>query len=132
VKFTLHSRQFYMLVNYCAYSLNFLSGLILARTLGVEQRGLLAFITSFYLVTLLLASFNSKNGSTFAYIKNSNESAVISHFPLRRLFLRVFIVSTACTAILALFLFKKIEINNLIYFSISSLTCGLTFYILFC
>jgi len=32
---------------------------------------------------------------------------------------------------LALFLFKKIEINNLIYFSISSLTCGLTFYIFF-
>ena len=131
MKFTLHSRQFYMLVNYCAYSLNFLSGLILARTLGVEQRGLLAFITSFYLVTLLLASFNSKNGSSFAYIKNSNESAVISHFPLRRLFLCVFIVSTICTVILALFLFKKIEINNLICFSISSLTCGLTFYIFF-
>lgn len=131
VKSTLHSRKFYMLANYFAYSLNFLSGLILARTLGVEQRGVLAFITSFYLITLLLASFNSKNGSSFANIKNPNESAVISNFPFRRLFLRVFSVSISCTAILDLFLFKKIETNNLIFFSISSITCGLTFYIFF-
>jgi len=131
VKSTLHSRKFYLLANYFAYSLNFLSGLILARTLGVEQRGVLAFITSFFLITLLLASANSKNGSSFAQIKSPKKSAVISNFPFRRLFLRVFTVSISCTAILDLFLFKKIETNNLIFFSISSITCGLAFYISF-
>ena len=121
----------YMLANYSAYSLNFLSGLILARTLGVDQRGTLAFITTFYLITLLLVPLNSRNGSSFASIKNSNGPSTATHFPFRKMFFRVFIVSITCTAIFDLMLMHRIEAIYLMFFSISNLACGLTFYIYF-
>jgi len=120
-----------MSANYSAYSLNFLSGLILARTLGLEQRGTLAFISSFFLITLLLAPLNSRNGSSFASIKNSNTVSGATHFPIKRLSLWVFIITIGCTFLFNLFLFGKIDNNYLIFFSISNLTCGLTFYIYF-
>ena len=131
MKFAAHSRMSYLLANYSAYSLNFLSGLILARTLGPEQRGTLAFITSFYLITLLLAPLNSRNGSSFASIKNSNKLSVRTKFPFRKIFLRVFMVATASTIIFDLILIDKIEITYLLFFSISNLACGFTFYIYF-
>jgi O-antigen/teichoic acid export membrane protein len=120
-----------MLANYSAYSLNFLSGLILARTLGVDQRGTLAFISTFYLITLLVVPLNSRNGSSFASIKNSNRTSITTHFPFKKMFFRVFIVVATCTAIFDLILLKKIEPGYLIFFSVSNLACGLTFYIYF-
>ena len=131
MKFNAHSRMLYMFANYSAYSLNFLSGLILARTLGLEQRGTLAFISSFFLITLLLAPLNSRNGSSFASIKNSNTISGATHFSFRRLSLSGFTVAAGCTLLFNLFLFGKIDDNYLIFFSISNLTCGLTFYIYF-
>jgi len=121
----------YMLANYSAYSLNFISGLILARTLGVDQRGTLAFITTFYLITLLLVPLNSRNGSSFASIKNSNRTSITTNFPFKKMFFRVFIVVTTCTAIFDLMLLNRVEAVYLIFFSISNLACGLTFYIYF-
>jgi O-antigen/teichoic acid export membrane protein len=56
----------YLLLNYLAYLMNFASGLILARSLGPEKRGVVAFLSNLFLITLLIAPLNAKNASSIA------------------------------------------------------------------
>jgi O-antigen/teichoic acid export membrane protein len=126
-----HSRLIYLAANYFAYALNFLSGLILARNLGPEQRGTLAFIPTFYLVTLFIVPLNSRNGSSFASLKTPVWNSEQSSFPFKKLYIYVTILSVAVTFVIVVILFKEIPTSYLIYFAISNVTNGLMFYMCF-
>lgn len=125
------SRVVYMGANYSAYLLNFISGLILARKLGPEQRGVLAYVSSFYLVTLLLVPMNSRNGSSLAGIKTKEWVPGQSSFPFKKLYFRAIMIAIACTLVFSTLLTQRIDTRTLVVFSMSNLACGLTFYIYF-
>ena len=125
------SRVVYMGANYSAYLLNFISGLILARKLGPEQRGVLAYVSSFYLLTLLLVPMNSRNGSSLAALKSKEWVSYQGSFPFKKLYFRSIMVAIACTLLFAILLAHRIDTLTLVVFSISNLACGLTFYIYF-
>jgi len=128
IKLKLPPRLFYLFANYSAYGLNFLSGLILARNLGAEQRGVLTYITSFYLLTLLIVPLNSRNGSTLASIKNFDTTSTGKPFPFKKIYVRVFVVAIVITVIFDFLLWHTTEKNYLIFFTISNLACSLCFY----
>lgn len=125
------SRVVYMGANYSAYVLNFISGLILARKLGPEQRGVLAYVSSFYLVTLLLVPMNSRNGSSLAGIKTREWVPDQSSFPFKKLYFRSIMIAIACTLLFSTLLAQRIDARTLVVFSMSNLACSLTFYIYF-
>lgn len=131
MKILTQSRVFYMGANYSAYLLNFISGLILARKLGPEQRGALAYVSSFYLVTLLLVPMNSRNGSSLAAIKSKEWVPAEESFPFKKLHLRAFIIAIACTSLFSALIAQRTDNLTLVMFSISNIACGLTFYIYF-
>jgi hypothetical protein len=131
VKINFHSRFSYIGVNYAAYVLNFFSGLILARRLGPEGRGELAFLSSLFLVTLLLASINSRNGSSLASMKEQSWTRNDGDFPFRKIYLWVIAITLTCTAAFLLILSGEFEIKTLVFFSVSNLACGLVFYTYF-
>ena len=131
MKKNIKNRILYMGANYAAYFLNFFSGLVLARHLGPENRGELAFISSLYLITLLLAPMNSKNGSTFASIKKGAHFSENLNFPFKRFLIWAFFISSFSTVVFILLLVQKVNIESLVIFSISNIACGLTFYIYF-
>jgi O-antigen/teichoic acid export membrane protein len=68
IKFTKrHSDKIsYIFFNYFAYLMNFASGLILARGLGPENRGIVAYLSNLFLITLIFAPLNAKNASSIA------------------------------------------------------------------
>lgn len=131
MKILSQSRVFYMGANYSAYLLNFISGLILARKLGPEQRGVLAYVSSFYLVTLLLVPMNSRNGSSLAVIKSKDWVPEGGSFPFKKLYLRALIIAIISTSVFSALLAQKTDNVTLLMFSISNIACGLTFYIYF-
>ena len=131
MKINLHSRTAYMGANYAAYVLNFFSGLILARNLGPDGRGELAFLSSFYLITLLFASMNSRNGSSLASIKNQTSIQIKNHFPFSRIYFNVALITFTCTLAFFIVLNANIETKTLLFFSISNVACGLSFYLQF-
>jgi hypothetical protein len=131
MKIKLNSRFAYMGANYAAYVLNFFSGLILARGLGPDGRGEFAFLSSLFLVTLLLAPINSRNGSSLASMKEQSWSNIGDKFPFRKIYIRVLAITITCTLVFFFILSSKFEIKTLIFFSISNLACGLAFYMYF-
>jgi hypothetical protein len=126
-----NSRFAYMTANYAAYFLNFLSGMILARNLGPDGRGELAFLSSFYLITLLLTPMNSRNGSSLASIKDKTKIIQDNNFPFRKNYIVAALLSALCTLVYINLLSSKVDSKSLIYFAISNLACGLAYYLHF-
>jgi hypothetical protein len=131
VNLNLHSRFAYVGANYAAYILNFFSGLILARGLEPEGRGEFAFLSSLFLVTLLLAPINSRNGSSLASMKEQNWSKNDGGFPFRKISIWVLIITLTCTLVFFFVLSGEFDTKTLFYFSVSNLACGLAFYMYF-
>jgi len=131
VKTNFDSRFAYIGANYAAYVLNFFSGLILARNLGPEGRGKFAFLSSLFLVTLLLAPINSRNGSSLASMKEESWSMDDGEFPFRKIHIWVISITLTCTLAFLFALYGEFQIETLVFFSVSNLACGLAFYIYF-
>lgn len=131
MKLDFHSRFAYIGANYAAYVLNFFSGLILARGLGPEGRGEFAFLSSLFLVTLLLAPINSRNGSSLATMKEQSWSKNDGEFPFRKIYIWVVAITLTCTLTFYFVLSGEFEIKTLVFFSVSNLACGLAFYMYF-
>jgi hypothetical protein len=116
------NKAHYLVFNYFAYGLNFLSGLILARKLGPDNRGVFAYLSNLYLVTLYLAPLNAKNAASIA------EASVqgVHEIPKRGINrIKLFILSLILTMLLSLtyllFLRTKIDLKILVIFCIANL-----------
>lgn len=116
----------YLALNYSAYGFNFISGLILARKLGPENRGVFAFLNNLFLVTLLIAPLNAKNAASLsqAEIRLDNPRKTK---PLD--LIKVFTISIMVSIILSfsyfLFLENRFEKNLVILFCLANLSNSL-------
>ena len=92
----------YILINYSAYGLNFLSGLILARKLGPTNRGIYAYLSTLYVVAAFLISMNAKNASSIA----QSDLIVNSNSEVNKLkIIKIYLVAAAVTCILSVIYF---------------------------
>jgi len=92
----------YILINYSAYGLNFLSGLILARKLGPTNRGIYAYLSNLYVVAAFLISMNAKNASSIA----QSDLIVNSNSEVNKLkIIKIYLVAAAVTCILSVIYF---------------------------
>lgn len=117
----------YILRNYLAYGLNFLSGLILARKLGPHGRGNLAFLSSFFYITLLIAPLNLRNASSLAQILQKETKKNI--FGKRQLIIISLLLTFSLTLLYLIFIHDNFETIVLICFSVANMSCFLTSFI---
>jgi len=112
----------YLLSNYFAYVLNFFSGLILARKLGPENRGIFSYLSNLYLVTLFLAPLNAKNAASIAQANlNVFEKPSIRKLNRSNLYFISFILCSFLSLIYLLFLKNRFEMKIILIFCISNL-----------
>lgn len=85
----------FILATYIAIILNILSGIILARTIGPEQRGILTYYLNFLLLSSFLSAFNMNNATASTLAKNQLNLKPIKKGDLSLLLAIGFIISFA-------------------------------------
>ena len=112
----------YIVLNFFAYVVNFLSGLILARKLGPEGRGIYSYLSNFYLITLFLAPLNSKNAASIAQSELlSNRKPVLDKLQNSKFFLMSFGITFMLSLCYFIFLRGKFENRIVMIFCLSNL-----------
>jgi O-antigen/teichoic acid export membrane protein len=102
----------YSLITYLAISLNLLSGVLLARSIGVSQRGLLAYYANFLLLSSFIAAANIGNATARTLISQHNEKLKYYKLQYRYFILLGFIMAAIPTLIISNHVITKWDVNR--------------------
>lgn len=105
----------YSLFTYCAIGINVLSGVALARSFGVEQRGLLAYYTNFLLLTSFVSNFNISNASARVLTENSNVRKEMVGRGVWQILFVGFLISSITAVVTCKYLISNWTINSTLF-----------------